>query len=67
MLFARDMPKILNRKVESVRMKEHSQALISRVQGQSIHSEQNLRTGRRWSPYSDQVFNSPQVDDTELV
>lgn len=47
MLFTRDMPKILNREVESVRMKEYSQALISRGQGLSIHSEQNFFENRK--------------------
>lgn len=47
MLFMRDMPKILNRKVESVRMKQHSQALASRGRDQSIHSEQNFFENRK--------------------
>lgn len=39
-LFLRNMPKIFNRKVDSKRMKEHSQALIRRESGRSI----NIRT-----------------------
>ena len=47
MLFTRDTPEILNRKVESIRIEEHSGALLGRELGQSSYSEHNSFENRK--------------------
>lgn len=47
MLFTRGVPKILNRKVGSTGIKEHSQALLGRELGPSSHSEHNSFGNRK--------------------